>query len=214
MKHPVLTRHAVGCPVCGSDKARMTASRRWSKHKPADGYSDGVRYGTVGATPDCPASGKSRGEIDELFRTFECWGNDRARGYGRYATLRDNGDSVIVGAEVGFGGENSIELDAIIRPEDTRRLLAELTAIAVKNGLVPDPAAAVRAAVAAELRTLADEFAAEALRRHETGDDDMAEDDCADRGTSCHTNEAVFRLTAVKNKLRRRADLLDPPGVD
>jgi hypothetical protein len=210
MKTPVLVRQPQGCPVCGSLKATYGVSRHWSRHKIGPGYGNGVNYGNEAAKPHCPASGKSRSEVDDLFRTFEDAANEGLKDFGRYAYVQDNGDSVILRNELGLAGEHSITIDVIVRPEDTLRLVTELTAIAATRGLVPDPAAVVREAVAAELRALAKSFGDEAHRRNEIGDDDGG-CSCADDDLSCHTTEAVACYAHAQSRLNRRAAELNPP---
>jgi hypothetical protein len=214
MKTPVLARQPSGCPVCGSAKAALTAAGRWNRHQPGPGYDDGVKYGTVAATPPCPASALSTGEVEQMLRTFESWSNPgpglRDGRYHQQLELTDVGDSVSLDTELRLGVNQPVtKLEVRIRPEDTPRLLAELTAIAVARGLVPDPAAAVREAVAAELRALAKSFGDEAHRRNEIGDDDGG-CSCADDDLSCHTTEAVACYAHAQSRLNRRAAELDP----
>lgn len=222
MKTPVLARQPSGCPVCGdTNKARITASGTWSQHKPGPGYDDGVRYGTVSAQPNCPASGKTRESVDDLLRTFGSWGDPQAADgdvvpdskFHRRTQIQDAGDSIVLENTVLLGAFDQMDIAVRIRPEDTVRLIAELTAIAVAREILPDPAIAVRAAVAAELRALAKGFGDEAHRRNEIGDDDGG-CSCADDDLSCHTTEAVAAYAHAQSRLNRRAGELDRPGVD
>lgn len=222
MNRPVLARQPEGCPVCGdTDKAKLTASGWWNKHRPGAGYDDGVRYGTVSAQPYCPASQKTPGEVHDLLCTFGSWGDPEtdARdtpGVGRFhrrTLVQDLGDSVELVNTLLLGNDDEMSIGVRVRPEDTVRLIAELTAIAVARGLVPDPDAAVRGAVAAELRALAKGFGDEAHRRNEIGDDDGG-CSCADDDLSCHATEAVASYAHAQGRLNKRAAELDPPRVD
>jgi hypothetical protein len=147
MKTPVLARQPQGCPVCGdTGKARITASGTWSQHKPGPGYDNGVRYGTVSAQPNCPASGKTREGVDDLLRTFGSWGDAQASSrdtvadgrFHRRTLLRDVGDSVELVNTVLLGNDDEMSIGVRIRPEDTVRLIAELTTIAVARGLISE----------------------------------------------------------------------------
>lgn len=144
MKPPVLARQPEGCPVCGdTGKARITASGTWNQHKPGPGYDDGVRYGTVGAQPNCPASRKTREDVDDLLRTFSSWGDSvpTASGsipgtqFSRRTRIQDIGDSIVLENRVRLGDFDEMDIAVRIRPEDTVRLIAELTLIAQARGL-------------------------------------------------------------------------------
>jgi hypothetical protein len=147
VKPPVLTRQTSGCPVCGDiDKARITASGTWNQHKPGSGYNDGVRYGTVSAQPNCPASGKTREGVDDLLRTFGSWGDAQptdsdtvsGRRFHRRTRIQDIGDSIELENTVLLGNDDEMSIAVRIRPEDTPRLIAELTLIAQARGLIPE----------------------------------------------------------------------------
>jgi len=148
MKTSVLARQFGGCPICGDvSRARMTASGTWNQHKPGSGYNDGVRYGTKSAQPNCPASGKTREGVDELLRTFASWGDPAASDqdtvadsrFHRRTRLEDAGDSIVLENTVLLGAFDQMSIAVRIQPEDTLRLISELTLIAVARGLMPDP---------------------------------------------------------------------------
>jgi hypothetical protein len=138
VKPPVLARQPEGCPVCGdTGKARITASGWWSKHKPGPGYSDGVRYGTVSAQPNCPASMKTSEEVHDLLRTFHSWADPAPGGdhFHRKTLIEDQGDSIVLANQLELGSYDEMDIAVRIRPEDTPRLIAELTLIAQARGL-------------------------------------------------------------------------------
>lgn len=135
-----LRRQPEGCPVCGSPKAKLGVSHKWNQHKIGPAFDDGIRYGSEGSKPYCPASGRDRYGIDDLLRTFEAWdnptGTDRKRLYRQTATLVDNGDSVILSNALQTGDADPLVISVHIHPDDTLRLIDELTAIAKKRGLI------------------------------------------------------------------------------
>lgn len=147
MKTPVLVRQFGGCPICGDvTKARITASGTWNQHKPGFAYDDGVRYGNKAAQPNCPASGKTRESVDDLLRTFASWGDPAASDqdtvadsrFHRRTRIEDAGDSIVLENTVLLGAFDEMAIAVRIRPEDTLRLINELTLIAQARGLIPE----------------------------------------------------------------------------
>ena len=135
-----LRRQPEGCPICGSPKAKFGASRKWNQHKIGPGYRNGVQYGTEAAKPNCPASGRDRYGVDDLLRTFLSWDNpdgaDSKDLFRRSMWIADNGDSIILYSSLQAGDHTPMSIPVHIHPDDTLRLIDELTAIAQKRGLI------------------------------------------------------------------------------
>jgi hypothetical protein len=86
----------------------------------------------------CDASGRSRAEVERILRTFASW-EPRQRDVRVAVEIKDGGDSVILESQVSLtdalGTELLTTVAVRILPQDTRRFIAELIAIADARGL-------------------------------------------------------------------------------
>lgn len=79
----------------------------------------------------CPGSGKTRSEIDDMLRTFDCWENTKE--VTRRVQVVDNGDSASLVNTLlveSAGVEVAVRLEA----QDVLRLIDELGVIARERG--------------------------------------------------------------------------------
>lgn len=79
----------------------------------------------------CPGSGKTRGEVDDLLRTFNCWENTKE--VTRRTVLHDEGDSVSLINTLWVLGA-SVEVAVRLEAQDVLRLIDELGVIARERG--------------------------------------------------------------------------------
>lgn len=113
------------CPLCAAD-TRFTTRNVYAVHSPPSSPAQQV----------CDASGKTRAEVIALLRTFRNW--DDPEGVVTTLDVIDQGDSISLDSAIllaGSGGERIAAVPVRIRPEDTRRLITQLTQIADDRGL-------------------------------------------------------------------------------
>jgi hypothetical protein len=106
------------CRACGTSQKIHATRFTFARHRGPEGL-------------PCRGSGKTRAEVDDVLRTFDCWENtDEVK---RRTMINDEGDSVSVintlsarNAEVGVATR--------LQPADVVRLADELNLIIVKWG--------------------------------------------------------------------------------
>jgi hypothetical protein len=115
----------MNCPLCGAETS-LTTKNVYAMHQ---------RPQTPRET--CQASGMTRDKAQAFVRRFISW--DEHDSVLIRMKVIDGGDSIIVDNSIYLNGDVSPERVANvavrIRPKDTRRLIAELTAIADDRGL-------------------------------------------------------------------------------
>jgi len=103
------------CRACGGLWRVTKSNHRFVKH-PGDSDFEA-----------CSGSGKTRSEVDDMLRTFECWENTKE--VTRRTQVVDNGDSVQIVNVLSVSGDVVVELAIRITSVDVVRMRDELTAI-------------------------------------------------------------------------------------
>lgn len=106
------------CRACGISQQVYPSRRTFVRHADHAGR-------------HCPGSGKTRGEIDDMLRTFDCWENTKE--VTRRVQVVDNGDSVSLVNTLSVESA-SVEVAVRLEAQDVLRLIDELGVIARERG--------------------------------------------------------------------------------
>ena len=106
------------CRMCGTPQKIHATRSTFARHP--------------GRGPDvCRGSGKTRGEVDDLLRTFDCWENTNE--VVRHTVVVDHGDSI--GLINTLSAQNAqVEVATRLLPADVLRLIDELGVIVRERG--------------------------------------------------------------------------------